>query len=202
MCFEGVYGAVKDYLQPLLKVAALSLPLLIGTPDKQRTALLVGAVYFVLHVLASMASRQSHRVVETLNGEENASKKISFAVTLLYAALLPLMIAHISIGIIAIFVLLAILQNIWRPVLISRIDSHSDPAIGATLLSVESQSSSLTTLFLAPFLGFVVDLANHQPAGTVDREFWPVAVLGLLASLWMCLSRTKLSVEKVAASPQ
>jgi len=198
MCFEGVYGAVKDYLQPLLKVAALSIPLLIGTPDKQRTALLIGAVYFVLHVLASVASRQSHRVSEALKGEENAARTIWIVVAVLYAALLPLLIAHISAGIIAIFVLLAIAQNVWRPVLISRIDSHSDPEIGATLLSVESQSSSLTTLFLAPLLGFFVDFANRQNVGAVDREFWPVAVLGLTASLFMCLSRNDLSAGKTA----
>lgn len=202
MCFEGVYGAVKDYLQPLLKVAALSLPLFVGTAEKQRTALLVGAVYFVLHILASVASRQSHRVAEALKGEECAARVIWIVVALLYLALLPLLFLHISTGIIVIFVLLAIVQNIWRPVLISRIDSHSDPAIGATLLSVESQSSSLTTLFLAPTLGFLIDLVNRQSPGVVEREFWPVAVLGLLASFLMCVTQPKIAPDIVTKTTQ
>jgi len=190
MCFEGVYNAVKDYLQPLLKFVAISLPLFVEFPDKQRTAIVIGIVYFCLHLLSSISSRHAHRAADFLGGEESASRWLWFVTATLYLALIPLLWWHVSLGIIAIFVLLAIAQNIWRPILISRFDSHSDPAIGATLLSIESQSNSLATLFVAPVLGFTIDLVNQQGILGMEREFWPIAVVGLIPALVMSLKRS------------
>jgi MFS family permease len=196
MCFEGVYGAIKDYLQPILNIAALSLPFLFETPDKKRTALLIGATYFVLYTLASIASRQSHRVVARFKGEENAARGLWFSVSICYAVLLPLLLWHVNSGVIIVFILLGIAQNIWRPILISRIDSHSDPAIGATLLSIESQANSLSTLVVAPVLGFLVDMANRQTATGAEREFWPIAVVGLLACVMILVTSRVSTVQR------
>ena len=44
MGFEGVYRVSKDYLQPILRQAALSLPVLLAVAPQRRTALLVGIV--------------------------------------------------------------------------------------------------------------------------------------------------------------
>ncbi len=73
------------------------------------------------------------------------------------------------------FVLLHVLQNLWRPVLISRFDSHSDERQGATVLSIESQSRRAATMLLAPALGFAVDLVRANQWG---GEFWPVGLVG------------------------
>ena len=53
--------------------------------------------------------------------------------------------------------------------MISRINIHSTPEMGATVLSIESQSKSLMTMLIAPLLGWAVDRAG---------AFWPLAVVG------------------------
>ena len=65
MGFEGVFRAAKDYLQPVIQAAALSTGslLALGTTmgERQRVALLVGPIYFVLYMLSALASRRAYR---------------------------------------------------------------------------------------------------------------------------------------------
>ena len=66
------------------------------------------------------------------------------------------------------FVALAMLQNFWRPVQVTRFDTYSDTSKGATILSIESQAKSVFTMIVAPALGFAVDCCG----------FWPIGALG------------------------
>lgn len=199
MGFEGVYAAVKDYLQPVLKAAALALPLLTALPASQRSAVLVGMVYFVVHLLSSWASRQAHRVQEYMGGEEPAARVLWLLNLGLYAALLLFSCLQVHGAIIAIFAFMAVAQNFWRPVLISRFDTHSEPAWGATLLSIEAQANSISTMLLAPLLGLAVDLANAGSPEAWTVNLWPVAAAGLLVTA--LLVHTAPKAEPLGAMP-
>ena len=83
-------------------------------------------------------------------------------------------------ALIAAFVALYVLQNLWRPMLVSRIDRLSKPEQGATVLSMESQGRRLATVIIAPLLGLAVDAAAAK--GELAR-FWPVGAVGGLVAL-------------------
>lgn len=168
MGFEGMYKASKDYLQPILKQTAIALPILIALDESKRTALLVGGVYFVLYFLSSFASRNSHRVSDWRGGDEGAAQFMWWIDLALFALLIPVLWFGWYPAIIALFVGLALLQNFWRPGLISRFDAQSTPDMGATVLSIEAQSKSLAMIVLAPLLGWLVDtVGNFSPVGIV-----------------------------------
>ncbi len=174
MGFEGMFKASKDYLQPILKQAAMALPLFLMLENKQRAALLVGAVYFVLHLLSSMASRRAHLLADWRGGDEQVARFIWWVDAMLFACLIPLLWFRCYPFVIVCFVALAILQNFWRPVMVSRINAHSTPEMGATVLSMESQAKSFATMWMAPALGCAVDAAG---------AFWPVAVAGAVIAM-------------------
>ncbi|MDE0634379.1 MAG: MFS transporter [Candidatus Poribacteria bacterium] len=179
MGFEGMYKASKDYLQPILKQTALALPFLVTWGESKRSALLVGSVYFVLYFLSSFASRNSHRVSDWRGGDEGAAQFMWWIDLALFALLIPALWFGWYPAIIALFVGLAILQNFWRPGLISRFDAQSTPDMGATVLSIEAQAKSLATILLAPLLGWLVDsVGNFSPVGIVGTC---IAVVILLA---------------------
>ena len=180
MGYEGTYKVAKDYIQPVIQQTALGLALLATWGQQQRVALLVGAIYFVLHLLSSFASRGGHRLVHSTGSEEAASKSLWGVTSLIYAALAwGLWMGLESIVIIG-FVALAVLQNVWRPVLMSRIDAHSTPEAGATTLSVETQCKSLAAMGLAPFIGFCVDAFGLVGMGVVATlATLPFALAGL-----------------------
>ena len=76
--------------------------------------------------------------------------------------------------------LMPVLQNVWRPALISRIDAFGEEAQGATVLSIESQAQRFATMALAPLLGLAMDATQSQGLG---GPFWPVGVLGVVVGL-------------------
>ena len=178
MGFEGMFKASKDYLQPILKQTAIAMPLLLTLDESKRAALLVAGVYFALYFLSSFASRNSHKVTEWQGSDEGAARVLWWVNLGLYALLIPALWFSTYPAIIALFVCLAILQNFWRPGLISRFNAQSTPEMSATVLSIEAQSKSLATIVLAPSLGWLVDVVDG---------FWPVGVIGTLIALAILL---------------
>ena len=182
MGFEGVFKVSKDYVQPIVKMAALSLPVFLYLEDLQRTALLVGGVYFVLYLLSSYASRHADTLARRAGSEQRGARWL-WAMNLgVFVALAAGVLAGsagaawaISAAIAA-FVALSVLQNFWRPILISRVAEHAEPSETATILSIESQAKSLFAAAIAPLLGLAVDVMPQH------FRFLPVAVLGLVVS--------------------
>jgi len=188
MGFEGFFKAAKDYLQPILKCAAILLVARFvttgGLTDHQKTALLAGPVYFVLFILSAMASRNAHRLVSRPGGEDRTARLLWGCMVIIFAGLLPAMVFNLRAAMIGGFIALFVLQNVWRPVLISRVGAHSDEAKAATVLSIESQAKSISTMLIAPALGLAVDLVNRADlADKADRLYWPVGLLGLIIAL-------------------
>lgn len=179
MGFEGMYKASKDYLQPILKQTAIALPLLLALDASKRAALLVAGVYFVLYFLSSLASHHSHKIADWRGGDEGAARFIWWVNGVIFALLIPSLWFGWYPAMIALFVALAILQNFWRPVLISRFNIHSTPEMTATVLSIESQSQSVATIVLAPLLGWTVDLVGG---------FWMVGIVGTLIATGIILT--------------
>ena len=150
---------------------------------KKRTALLVSAVYFVLYLLSSAASRHAYRLTDWQGNEARASRFIWRVEWLLFAGLLPSLWFKWYPLVIAGFVAIEVLDNFWRPMFVSRINAHSEPTMGATILSIESQARSFATMLIAPGLGWTVDTTG---------SFWSVAVIGMLVASCLLLSRKPL----------
>jgi len=181
VCFEGFYSAAKDYLQPLLRAAALAVPVLLAASDRTRTAILIAVVYALLNLLGSIASRQSHRVVAWAGGESSLAGRVWLAAVVLYAIAALGMLAGISLLPIVAFVALAVLLNVWKPVFVSRFYDSADNDTAATTLSVANQSKTLTIAVLAPLLGLAVD--RVAAGSSTLTALWPVAVCGTAFSM-------------------
>ncbi len=188
MGFTGFFKASKDYLQPILKSAALALPAGLMLNETQRSAVLVGAVYFVLYMASAYASRKSHKICEYTGDEETAAHYLWGAGVLIYAALLPLLYFRLYSIAIPGFVLLYLMQNFWHPILISRFEEHVSETRGATILSIENQAQSVSIMIIAPVLGLAVDYLRR---GDFGGEFWPVGAFGAAIALIAFLTVSK-----------
>lgn len=200
MGWEGVADSIKDYLQPVLAIVAVGFvaqwwhgpevtsfrQAISGTHDEsglnesQTTALLIGPVYAVLFLLSAWASRHAQSWVDWSGDETSASRRLWLANLIGYIVVAVAAFCQWNVLLVLGFVLLGTLTNFWRPILITRFDSHSDPAEGATILSIESQSQRFATMLLAPALGKLIDAAGTWHPGS---EFWPIGVVGAIVSL-------------------
>ena len=169
---KGTYKTVKDYLQPLLQQAALVLPFLVGLEAAGRAAVLVGVVYFGLYLLSAVSARQAYRLRDVMGDSERASRAVWLISGTAYLILIAAFVAGWHGVAIGLFVLLAVLQNLWLPIYLERIDGASESDLGATVLSVDSQSRSVYVMALAPALGWAVD----------HFGLWPVGAVGALAA--------------------
>jgi len=187
MTFEGTFKAAKDYLQPLTRQAAVGAPFLLALNEQTRGPVLIGVVYLTLYVLSAWASRNAHRLVDWLGDEERGVSAVWWATGIAYTALVPLVLLGWIGPAIALFVLLNLLQNFFRPMHISRFDAHAGEHQGATVLSVESQAKGVAAMVIAPVLGWLVDWATLPDAGPVSG-FWPIGVVGALLALVMIVT--------------
>lgn len=183
MAYEGVYKSTKDYIQPLLKLAAVGLPVLLWLDDRQRTALLVGAAYTVLYVASSYASRHAHVLSRRAGSDARGAVWVWAMTAGGFAAMTAGLLAGIPALAIAAFMGLAMLQNFWRPIIVGRVADETDDAQSATVLSIESQGKSVIAVVIAPLLGLAVDVTGRW-AGPSMR-FLPVAALGLVVAAVM-----------------
>ncbi len=182
MCFEGAFKVCKDYLQPVIRSAALALPLLVHLADFKRTAVLVGAVYFVLYLASSTASRHADALARRAGSEETSARWLWWIDLVIFAAMAVAMALGRMELAIAAFIALAILQNFWRPILISRFADRAEASQTATVLSMESQAKAIFAAVLAPLLGLAVD---RMPS---EFRFLPVGVVGVFAAMVVLLS--------------
>jgi len=193
MSFEGMFHASKDYLQPLLASAAAVwfAGYFAANPDStaswselQRTTLLIAPTYLLLHLMSAVASRRAHRVVAAVGGDETRAARLLWGLALLLFIAMLLGELTTTLGIsIAAFVLLHVLQNVWRPILLSRLD-HATDGSSAVTLSVESQARRSATMLLAPIFGAVID-ATQARADDAVGIYWPIAAVGGALALVM-----------------
>ena len=181
ICFEGFYSSAKEYLQPLLKSAAVALPVMLSFSGRTRTAVLVAITYAVLNILSSVASRQSHKIAKLAGSEYKLSILILLAGALSYLLVALGAFGDLIILPIAAFLFLSLLLNVWKPVFVSRFYDLADKQTAATTLSISNQSKSLAVVLIAPLLGWMVDTLSTS--NTLLYSLWPIAAAGLLFSL-------------------
>ena len=203
MGFEGTFKVSKDFLQPVLRTAAVgvlagavaSWPALGRLGDVQRTALLVGLVYAALHVLSSVASRRADALARRAGSDQRGGRwlwAMNLGCFALLAGALLLGLAALPgvalAGAVVAFVALSVLQNFWRPILIGRVADQSDEEQMATVLSVESQCKSLFAAVLAPALWWTVGRTTAWLGEGQPLRFLPVGLLGLAVAGGMLLT--------------
>ena len=155
--YEGFNKAIKDYLQKILELFALSLPILFYLDPKKKTAIVISAIYFCIYIFTAIASKNSGKIA---NKFKNFSLALNFTLILgiifgvIAGVFYRLQVFWVSV---AFFVLIYIVENIRKPIGISYISDKSNNDILATVLSVQSQAVTIFTAITALLMGYLAD---------------------------------------------
>lgn len=180
---RGTYKAMKDYLQPVLQAIVVALPIATDWQPPQRVGVLVGVVSALLFVLNSVASRQAHRYEQLFADTGRCARALTAK---LAAAMLLVGVAawfDVPWLAVALFALLAIGNNLWRPVQVGRLGAIGDGERTATVLSIESQLGAFAAALLAPGVGALVDLLARGADPTPLRALAPLSLLAVPLAL-------------------
>ncbi len=156
--FSGYYSAIKDYIQPMIKTMALAVPVISYLEDDQKTAFLVGIIYFGLYLLTALASRLSGRIT-SLFSNSLTPMNVSLLAGL-GAGIVFLSFHYIGFYTMPIvgFVVVMMIENMRKPLGIALIAELSEDEAMASVLSVTSQAKSLIAAILAALTGLAADL--------------------------------------------
>ncbi len=156
--FTGYYKALKDYLQPILKTFALSLPIMIAFNDKQRSSVVIGIVYFLIYLLTSFSARNSGRFSERF---KNLYKPLNITLIVgVVAGIVSGFLYEINITGLSIlfFIAIYLIENLRKPIGISYVAENINKDVMATVLSAESQAHTIVAAALAPLIGWMTDI--------------------------------------------
>jgi len=184
MNYEGLYKTTKDYIQPLIQSAAASIMVISDSNNLSNSALAFGCVFILLHLASALASSFAGKFEKLSGGPLSASKILWYLNGMMFFCFAFSIFYNYLIIQIIIFVVLAVLQNFWRPIIIARCSAQSNPAETATVLSIESQSKSFFTMIAAPPLGIIIDqVAKINP----ELRFLPLALFGIIIPAFVLL---------------
>jgi MFS family permease len=155
--YSGYYKAIKDYLQPLIKTAVAALPFFLIYSREQRTAILIGIVYFLIYILNSFSSKNSGKLFEKMKSYQKALTLTMFLGVLAGVAAGILNESSLKLLAILPFLMIYILENIRKPIGIAYISENMKGNVLASSLSAESQLSSIIAGTIAIVLGFLAD---------------------------------------------
>jgi len=155
--YSGYYKAVKDYLQPVIKTFALSIPLFLYLENEQRSALMVGLIYSIIYILTAFMARHSGRFAERFS---NSGRALN--VTMLVGLLLGgisgwFFFGNIYLPAVIFYSGVYLIENLRKPIGIALVADRLDRDVLATALSAESQAETLFAALFAPLIGFVAD---------------------------------------------
>jgi MFS family permease len=154
--YTGYYKVIKDYIQPLIMTLALSVPFLNNVSNKQKTAVMVGVIYFLIYLATSYTSRHSGRFKNRFSDYHDPLN-----ITLIFGLIaggLSGVFYHFQMSTVAVilFVFILIIENLRKPIGVSFIADQSQERAMATVLSVQSQAQSLFGALIALVLGFCI----------------------------------------------
>ncbi len=155
--YSGYYRAIKDFIQPFLKSLVISIPILLFFTKEEKTALLLGFIYFVIFFVNSLVSRRASKI------ESFFSSQSSFLnLTLLFGLIIGLTSGVLmeffnSIWAVLLFIIILSIENGRKPSGIANITDESKANVHAGILSVQSQLASLFAAIIMLLIGFFAD---------------------------------------------
>lgn len=155
--YDAFFKISKDYLSPIVKSFAVSVPLFLALGGQERIAIMVGIVYFFVYINSFVASIKSSAVLERIGNLPRALNILFYllsAAFLLVGIFFSLEITFLSI---VAFFFFFTLNNVRRPMVIGYLGERIESQKRATLLSAESQMRSIFGVVIAPILGYVAD---------------------------------------------
>ncbi len=163
--YDSFFKISKDYLSPIIQSFAVGLPLLLYIKNQdQRTAILVGVIYFFVYMNSFVSSRKSASLMDKIGNMSRALNVLYFIMASVFLAVALFLHFDIAFLAIAAFFFFFTLYNLRKPMVVGYLGDIIEPDTRATLLSGHNQLRSVVGIVIAPILGFLADMFGISAA--------------------------------------
>ncbi len=156
--FDAIFKVLKDYIQPILNDIILVSGIYVVASMDAATQLkiILGIIYGVMYIFSSWVSRNVYR----LNLKFNSDKLMDISFDIFGIVFFIMFFAiktKIMLVVILLYFFLYPLKDGRRPMVVDVLGDCMKKNERATVLSIDSQLSSLFMIILAPLLGYIAD---------------------------------------------
>ena len=153
--FQAAFKSLKDYIHPIIITAYAGVLIFTAYNLEDNLKIYIGIMYAIIYLFSSIASRNAHFVVKKYD-----NKKITDFMWLISGAIMIVLSFFLNniIIVFSIFLIFYVILNIRRPLMVEMIGNATDSNKRASVLSIESQTTSLLVAILAPILGYIADI--------------------------------------------
>ncbi len=156
--YDSFFKISKDYLGPIVESLAIALPMLMFIEtEEQRTAILVGIVYFFVYINSFASSIKSSSFMERIGDMGKALNVLYFVMGSLFLLVAIFLQLDLVIFSITAFFFFFTLYNLRKPMVVGYVGDRMDPQTRATLFSGQNLLRSVVGMIIAPILGYLAD---------------------------------------------
>jgi MFS family permease len=187
--YDGIFKTIKDYIQPILKAAILTAAAsgLASLSADRKVKVYLGVAYGIIYIFSSAASKNVYRLNKYHSSDKLMS--LSFDIAALLAILLFFSIKHNMMPVvIALYFVLYVLKDARKTVVADVCGDHMNKHERATVMSIDSQLTSLFTIILAPLFGWIGDTFS------IYMIFLFIGVISLSINRMLNISNKKRSI--------
>lgn len=152
--YSAIFKTIKDYIQPIFVGLGITVLLFTNFTMDENLKIYLGVVYFIAHFISVFATRYAYVFHRYMT--KSSITSLMWILTAFTCVLLGIFIENIYTVIIS-FVLFYAYLNVRKPFMVERIGDKSVNEKRASVLSIESQITSLFIIILAPLVGFISD---------------------------------------------
>jgi MFS family permease len=150
--YHAIFKTLRDYIQPIVLAIGVYYILFNQFSFDENILIYVGLIYALAQLVSVFATRNAYRLEKYISS--NKILNLAWLLTAISIIVLGLMIYNIYVVVIS-FVLFYLYLNIRKPFMVEKIATNTDSGKRASVLSIESQITSLIIIILAPILGYI-----------------------------------------------
>lgn len=184
--YDGIFKTIKDYIQPILKVTILAAAVtgIEGLSGDNKVKVYLGVIYGVVYIFSAIASKNVYRLNKYKGSDKLMS--ITFDAAGFLAILLFITVKnHMTMAVIIIYFMLYIVQDARRPMFVDVCGDHMNKHERATVMSIDSQLTSLSAIILSPLFGWIADKFS------IASLFLIIGIFSILANRLLDVSKEK-----------
>ncbi len=158
--FQSVFKSIKDMIQPIFSIIIISSSISILSQNPSNSSkVFIGIMYFVFNMASALASRNTYHLRKYLSGK--FLMRITFMMLVFIVLSIAVSVKYQLLLVIAVlFLILNVLQDLRKPIYVECLDEEMSKENRATVLSIESQFTAISTAIIAPSFGYVATRFN------------------------------------------
>ena len=153
--YQAAFKSLKDYIQPIIITITMGVIIFSKYSLEDNLKIYIGIIYTIIYLVSSIASRNAHIVVKKFDNKSVINLMWIFTGRGLPRAS---MFLDKIIIVFIIFLTYYVFLNIRRPLMVELVGNATNPEKRASVLSVESQLTSLLVAIFAPIIGYIADI--------------------------------------------